>query len=386
MAKVPEQMAWGIEIGNAGLKAMCLRYLEVSGQVIAVAYDYVPHSQFLSQPGVNSEELIGKSLDTFLSRNRLDNTCIVAGIAGQNSLVKFFSLPPVEKSKVRDIVKYEARTRIPFPLEEMVWDFQTIGPASEEGEFLLDSEVCLMAMKRDLIRTHLQPFLDRKMEVDSIQLGSLALQNYLAYDQLALRSNQSPRKIDQYTVAIDLGCEFTTMAITNGKTFWMRAFPIGGNHFTLALVKETKLTFERADHLKCNLKRSADPGAAIQVLRPLLLDLVAEIHRSIGTFSSTNQVTRIGKVICTGNAARLFGLRRFLEHNLQYDVSLVDRFDSVEGDDVLQSPIFQENILSFPATYGLALQGLKQAFFQTSLLPPEIATARQISRKKPWKT
>src|SRR5690606_22569337 len=34
--------------------------------------------------------------------------------------------------------------------------------------------------------------------------------------------------------------------------------------------------------------------------------------------------------------------------------------------------------------YGLAVQGMGQTTIHTSLLPPEIATARKIRRKKPW--
>ena len=33
---------WGIDIGQAGLKAVRLRYAEAAEQVIAVAFDYVP--------------------------------------------------------------------------------------------------------------------------------------------------------------------------------------------------------------------------------------------------------------------------------------------------------------------------------------------------------
>jgi len=36
------QSAWGIEIGQAGLKAIKLRYAEAAQQVVAVAFDYVP--------------------------------------------------------------------------------------------------------------------------------------------------------------------------------------------------------------------------------------------------------------------------------------------------------------------------------------------------------
>lgn len=386
MAKDHEQTAWGIDIGQAGLKAVRLQQTEAADQVIAIAYDYVPHTRFLGLPGADAKGLVRQSLDTFLARNRLDTDSVVIGYSGQNALVKFFRLPPVEKSKVGDIVKYEARQLIPVPLDELHWDYQPIGNTIEDGGFLLDAMVCWIALKRELVSELLQPFLERKIEVNSIQLGSLALQNYLTYDRLAMRNNQQSKASEDFTVGLELGCEFTTAVITNGRTCWIRHLPLGGNHFTMALVKEMKLTFERADHLKCRLKQSPDSAAVIRILRPLFEEFVSDIHRSIGLFSSVNRHAKIGQVVCTGNAAKLFGLRKYLEQHLQYETVLVDRFDAIVGDVVLHSPIFRENILSFAAAYGLALQGLKQAYIQTSLLPLEIAMARRILRKKPWQT
>src|SRR5690606_10956503 len=54
------------------------------------------------------------------------------------------------------------------------------------------------------------------------------------------------------------------------------------------------------------------------------------------------------------------------------------------GDNVLNAPLFQENILSFAVPYGLALQTLGRTGIHTTLLPPEIRTARMIRRMKPW--
>ena len=54
------------------------------------------------------------------------------------------------------------------------------------------------------------------------------------------------------------------------------------------------------------------------------------------------------------------------------------------GDNVLNAPLFQDNLLTFCVPYGLALQCLKLTDIHTTLLPPEIAIARKIRRKKPW--
>jgi type IV pilus assembly protein PilM len=119
-------------------------------------------------------------------------------------------------------------------------------------------------------------------------------------------------------------------------------------------------------------------------MRPVFNDLVSEIQRSIGYFSSVHRQSKISRIIGMGNAFKLPGLQKFLAQNLQYEVEKIESFKNLKGDQVLVSPAFQENVLSFTVVYGLALQGLGVSGVRTSLLPPEIAQARMIRRKKPW--
>jgi type IV pilus assembly protein PilM len=183
---------------------------------------------------------------------------------------------------------------------------------------------------------------------------------------------------------VDMGCDNTTLMVTNGKKMWIRNMPVGGNHFTRALTKEMKLTFAKAEHLKCNATKSPDPRAVFQALRPVFNDYVAEIQRSIGFFSSVNRSAKIGRLIGVGNGFRLAGLQKFLQQNLQYEVERVDSFKGLAGDHVLNAPLFQDNLLTFVVPYGLAVQALKLTEIHTTLLPPEIALERKIRRKKPW--
>ena len=378
------QAAWGIEIGQAGLKAIKLRYAEAAQQVVAVAFDYVPHPKLLSQPDAVPDELIKQALETFLSRNQVAGDLVSISLPGQTALAKFIQLPPIEASRVKEIVKYEARQQIPFALEEVIWDYQPLGGGIEESGFLLDAEVGLFAMKREQVQHHMQPFLSKKVEIELVQIAPLALYNFLCYDRMGIRVGQPREDAEDYSVVVDMGCDNTTLMVTNGKKMWIRNMPVGGNHFTRALTKEMKLTFAKAEHLKCNATKSPDPRAVFQALRPVFNDYVAEIQRSIGFFSSVNRSAKIGRLVGVGNGFRLAGLQKFLQQNLQYEVERVDTFKGLAGDHVLNAPLFQDNLLTFVVPYGLAIQALKLTEIRTTLLPPEIALERKIRRKKPW--
>ena len=376
--------AWGIDIGQSALKALKIRYFEDAGQAVAVAFDYVPYPKILSQPDAIPEEIIDQAMETFLSRNEVDGDLIAISVPGQSALARFIQLPPVETGKLAEIIKYEARQQIPFALEEVIWDYQPLGAGAEESGYLLDAEVGLFAMKRDQVEQQLKPFTDAKLEVELIQIAPLALFNVLGFDELGIRPDQPADDREEYIIMLDMGCDNTSLLVSNGQKIWIRNVPLGGNHFTRALTKEMKLSFAKAEHLKCNATKSPDPRAVFQALRPVFNDYAAEIQRSIGFFSSVNRQAKIEKVIGVGNGFKLAGLQKFLQQNLQYEVERPDTYRALAGDAVLNAPLFSDNILSFTVAYGLAVQALGLTTTKTSLLPPEIATARTIRKKKPW--
>src|SRR6202142_414342 len=59
---------------------------------------------------------------------------------------KFVKLPPVDAGKVTQIIQYEAQQNVPFPLAEVVWDYQILG-STPTGEL----EVLLVAIKSDIV-------------------------------------------------------------------------------------------------------------------------------------------------------------------------------------------------------------------------------------------
>ena len=81
---------------------------------------------------------------------------------------------------------------------------------------------------------------------------------------------------------------------------------------------------------------------------------------------------------------KLPGLRRYLAQSLGFEVQRVESFRGLAGPEVLASPAFKDNLLSFGVAYGLALQGLGKSSLRTNLLPKELVKDRLIREKKPW--
>lgn len=378
---------WGIDIGNCSFKAMrcCVEDSDPS-TLLVDAVDYIEYPTILTQPGVDAEESIREAMKLFLSRNKIKGDKIAVSVGGQNGLVRFLKLPPIESKKVPDIVKYEAKQQIAF-LNEVIWKWQRLGQQGTASAFPLEVEIGLFAVKREQVFKTIEQCESLDIPVDCIQLTPLALYNYLMHDEmedLPSLDDYDPENPPPYVVAISMGTDATDLILTNGFRAWQRNLPIGGNHFTKALMKELKLTFAKADHLKRNLASSQDKVAVLRAMQPVFNQFQNEIQRSLGFFSSLDSNAEFKRVIALGNGMKLTGLTKYLSQNLGINVIPGNSFHGLDTSNLADSSLITENMSTFGTCYGLCLQSLKQGAVNTNFLPGEIKMARIINAKKPW--
>jgi type IV pilus assembly protein PilM len=318
--------AWGIDLGQCALKA--LRLQEIDGRLAATAFDYIEYPRILSQPGTNPNQLIRDALVQLLSRNNLHGAPVAIGVPNQSGLVRFFKLPSINEKKLLTIINFEAKQLIPFPLEEVVWDYQDLSKAKVVDGFLVDPEIGLFAMKRDNANRYLKWFKEVGIDVDVVQMAPLALGNFVAYDLLG-KDADTPHEGDQTCIAaLDIGTDWSDLVVTDGgRIIWQRPIPLGGNHFTRALAKELKLTFASAEQLKRNARQlqGQELTKVLAALKPVCVDFAGEVQRSLGYFANTHRKVRIEYLLALGNAFRLPGLQRFLADKLQLEVRKLER-------------------------------------------------------------
>jgi type IV pilus assembly protein PilM len=364
---------WGIEIGQCALKAVKLRPAE-DGRVELAAFDLIEHPKILSQPDADADELIRAALEKFASRNEWQGDQFVVGVPGQQTFSRFCKLPPVDAKKIPDIVRFEASQQIPFDMDDVVWDYQVF-----QAEDMPDIEVGIFAMRKDLIRKHIDYLGNIGIAPIGIQTIPSALYNFCRFDGQGVGGAGA-------TVIIDVGAQNTDLIIAEPDSAWMRNIPLGGNSFTEALVKAFKLSFAKAESLKRTAATSKYARQIFQAMRPVFAELVAEVQRSIGFYSSTHREVELRQVLACGNAFRLPGLQKYLENNLTISggVTRLEKFQALVSSATINAPQFSENILSFAPAYGLALQGLGLAPLAANLLPPELARIALWKKKRPF--
>ncbi|MDR0327686.1 MAG: pilus assembly protein PilM [Planctomycetaceae bacterium] len=384
------QAVWGIDIGNTSLKAMRCRMADTPGKIEALACDFIEHSKVLSQPGTDVAEVVAETLQTFLSRNVTKGDRIAVSVAGQSTISRFLPLPPVDPKKIPDVIRYESKQWLPFDLNDVVFDFQPLTKLhqDDENETLVDATVGMFAIKKDVAMKAITPYLNRSVDIDSIQSSPIALYNFVAFDQLpppAETSDDDDQRESLITLCI--GTDATDVVITNGETIWTRNLPLGGNSFTKALTRELQLTFSKAEYLKRNITVSKDveeQKRVITAMRPVFNDMVSEVNRSLEYYQTLNRKAKFRKIIALGNAAKLPGLRQFVAQNLGYEVARLNRFSNLVGTEVTETQLFKDNLHSFAVCYGLAIQQLGVSSLKTNLIPREVLFDRIVREKKPW--
>jgi type IV pilus assembly protein PilM len=359
------QSAWGIDVGVSALKAIKLR--KDGGRVTVEAFDVIEHDKFLTEADADRDALIRGSLQRFMAKYGVRRETVFIGVPGSMTFARFVKLPPVETKKIPEIVRFEAIQQIPFPLDQVNWDYHTFQHPDSP-----DVEVGIFAMKKELVAQVMSNFAAVEMPVSGVQMSPLAVYNAAAYDGMTH---------DKGTILIDMGAEHTDLVIMDQGRLWLRTINIGGNHFTDALAKSFKQSFTKAESLKKTAATSKYQKQIYQSMRPIFADLVAEIQRSIGHYSSTHRDSRLDRVVGMGNPFKLPNLQKYLQQELKMEVVRVEQFQNAN---VEKAAAFNEEILSMGAAYGLAVQALGLAPIQTNLLPVEIARKMMWRRKTPW--
>ena len=150
------------------------------------------------------------------------------------------------------------------------------------------------------------------------------------------------------------------------------------------LTKSFKVDFDKAEELKRNAATSKYSRQIVTAMKPIFADLVSEMQRSIGFYTSTHRDSKIDRVIALGNTFRLPGLQRYLQQNLTLEVARLDRLGTSRIEDPKLAATMEENLLSSAGAYGLALQVMGQGKISSSLLPERIRTAKMWREKNKW--
>jgi len=289
------------------------------------------------------------------------------------------------KDRIEEVIQFEAQQNIPFPLDEVAWDYVTMGETASGAV-----NVVFVAVKSDLLESICQSLRAVGLIVVSVTAAPLAL-----YD--AFR-NTYPESSDTTTLLLDMGSRTTNLLIAGPGTFFARSIPSGGLALTAAIAKELNAELEAAEQLKIThgsvssgsaAEKPADPldAGLAQTIRKVMLKTQSDISRSLSFYLSSQGGQGPSRILLTGGMASLPGLREFLSEKFQRDVQLFDPLRTLtirEQSSTVSSFIeTHSNNLGELIGGALTLSG-ETSFTKVELLPRSLMKRREFFIRLPF--
>lgn len=358
--------AWGLDIGYSAIRLVKLHRQKqgvVLSDLAVRTIDAIPDDP-------DYEEKMISVLAELIEEKKIGSKPVVVSQPGSITLFRDFPLPAISSNKLQEIVSYEARQQIPYPLEEVLWDFHQYKADPDSPEL----NIALVCIRRDFIENLLEINEELGMNIVCVQPGPVALANFIQYDQPP----------EGTVMLLDAGVRATDFLVLRKDNFWLRSIPVCGSDVTKALITKFNMEYAAAEELKLKMGESKQADRVFQVVVPVLRSLAAEIQRSLGYYKSLYRGVKVDGAICAGGTFKLAGVDQFMADDLGMPVSLIQELSSLEFGDEVDADFVNENIQCLGVAIGLALQGIGEAQVSVNLLPPEIQTQHKVHAKVPY--
>ncbi len=309
--------AWGIDIGVSSLKAVKLVCGDAKQQAVVEAAVLIEHAKPLSHAANGEEEdrLVSETLKTLCERHSIKNDVVCVGLSGRMTLSRQIVLPPVGLAKAAKLIQFEASRQFPIPLDQLAWDYQILGPASNpNAASKTPDETRRQALLIAARRARTQPLVDafRRLHapIDLLQPDFVALHNFLVYDRLTAQGDSPSGDANRVVAAVDIGCDVTNLVVSSPHSLWHRSCGVAGQNFTRALVTQFNLTLAKAEQRKRTPESAERLSDLYKALSPVCDDLLAEVQQSLAAYAESQPNCSVERVFGLGGGFSLHGLLR----------------------------------------------------------------------------
>ena len=394
MAK--ENSVLAIDVGAASLK---MAEFTVNGAGESVSLERYAVKEFvgdLNETGV--VEAFAATFQQMLQENTFFSRQVRLSISSMHSFQRLSKLPPLMGNRARaaQVVEGEAKQTVPYPLEEVIWDYQLIKHTrvfevkSDDGAGSMDSveelEALFIAVKEDLLTALGTVLLDAGFEVLSVEVAPTAIYNAAKANGLGEGGCD---------MILDLGGRGSNLIFVEGGRVFLRAIPIGGNTITQQIAKEFGIEFNDAEEMKrkhCFVAlggayEDSDSQVAAtisKIARNVMTRLHGEINRSINAWRSLHDGNRPRALYITGGSSIIPYVPHFLNEKLHLGVEFLNVFPVVSISEIVDKEALLEVAHIFPPLVGLAIRHIRTCPVEITLIPKIIRAHRDLQKKKPF--
>jgi len=365
---------WGLDIGSGAVKLIGLRTGGKKGALELISAKNVELDRKLSH-----EDAVFKVLHQVLTDKSIKTGILSTSVAGQSVFVRHITLPRVPDRKMAQIIKYEAQQQVPFPIDDVSWDYQVFSQGDSP-----EVDVILIAVKKDIVEKLLINITRNKLEVDYVDSTPFALYNAV----------DSVNTGQEGLIVLDIGCKSTDIIIVENKKMWTRSVPVAGDDITESLASNLGMKFDQAEELKKkngvvliggtvedeNVPQAQEISKAIALV---LTDVLTEVSRSISFYKSQYNQAQLNQILILGGSSKIKNIDKFFETNLDLKIADIDLFQDIDtSSQALPGLSLKEDIDVFGVAVGQAAKGMQVSALDVNLLPPEQIKMKEFRKKR----
>jgi type IV pilus assembly protein PilM len=367
---------------NLGMQSVCIAEFEAlpEGGLQLRAFQ---KSDLIADPAADATrptqlETVAKELREGLKLK--PGTSVHACLPSQSVFSRFVKLPGATAQDVAGIIGFEAQQNVPFPIDEVVWDYQIMGEKRNDSW-----DVVLVAIKADHLEETVGAVKRGGLGINGIDFAPTALYNAYRYNYPGDSG---------CALLIDIGARTTNLVFCENSRLFCRSIPIGGSAITAAIAKEFSQDITLAEKLKVEKGSVALGGAYAgpadetearigKVVRNTLTRLHAEIARSINFYRTSQGGTTPKRVYLCGGNTGLPYIAEFFTEKLQARVEFFNPLRNVVVSEGALPSGTAACSLALSELVGCAAQQLGNPPLAINLSPPSLVRDRENARRIP---
>src|SRR5437867_5327826 len=299
-------------------------------------------------------------------------------VPAQSVFARFVKLPALDAQKVDKIIAFEAQQNVPFPIDQVVWDYQLVGGGMGE-----QIQVVIVAIKRDLVDEINNAIEETGLRTRILDVASMGLYNAFCYNYTDL---------DGCSLLVDIGARTTNVLFIESGRIFSRSLPIGSSAITAAVAKEFGESFAAAETRKNRdafvalggAAEPADPniGRLSKIARSTMTRLHAELMRSIAHYRAQQEGDRPVRIFLCGGGAGMPNMREFFHEKFELPVEFFNPLRNVSVAESTPDTTRSAHLLG--ELVGLALRSVAVCPMKINLLPASVVRRQDLEKRRPF--
>jgi type IV pilus assembly protein PilM len=263
----------GLDITTSSIKLIELAAAGGQYRVESYAAEPTPPNS-MNEKTIIDPQAIGEAIRRAVKRSGADSSEVAIAISGDAAITKVIQMPRgLSDADMEAQVEMQADQYIPFPMDEVSYDFEVLGNSEKDDNSV---DVLLVASRTDNVEQRRSAVAAAGLTARIVDVEAFALEN-----SCKLMTHQMPDGgIDRTIAVVDFGASSTTFSVLrNLKVIYTRDFAFGGQQLTEEIMRTYGLTMEEAGRAK---KEGGLPGNyQAEVLDPFIDDMTQQVSRSL---------------------------------------------------------------------------------------------------------